>query len=199
MNKKEFDEMKNKFLIAFLTITIIGLTFLGTYQLTKYLDFKISISHLEKYQLSKNEEIIKTFQYENHSFIISRYYDDTSSWSHLNLLLKIKNNYYLIKNIKKCDTVTPTNNIYIKNNEIYMHCIGKNGDIDKYIIEDFSIKKETIKLKYNDTPNISQYHMNIDKVDDNFIYLSSPIKLDNTIIDEPKVKCSFKDRKCSYY
>lgn len=40
--------------------------------------------------------------------------------------------------------------------------------------------------------------MIIDSVDNKYIYLSSPFKVDNTVLDEPKVKCSFKDQKCYY-
>ena len=41
--------------------------------------------------------------------------------------------------------------------------------------------------------------MSIDNIDDKYIYLSSPFKVDNTIKDDPNVKCSFEDRKCIYY
>ena len=40
--------------------------------------------------------------------------------------------------------------------------------------------------------------MIIDNVDSEYIYLSSSFKVDNTIKDEPKVKCSFKDKECNY-
>lgn len=118
--------------------------------------------------------------------------------SHLNLLLKDKNDYYILESIKKCDTDDDGSNLYIKDNELYIHCIGKDGVIDKYLINDLNIKKETINFNFKNTPNISQLHMGIDNVDNEYIYLSSPFKVDNTIKDEPKVKCSFKDRKCSY-
>ena len=58
---------------------------------------------------------------------------------------------------------------------------------------------EILKFNYDNTPNISQLHMNIDGVDNEYIYLSSPFKVDNTSEENSKVKCSFKDRKCIYY
>jgi len=74
----------------------------------------------------------------------------------------------------------------------------KKGIIDKYLINDLNIEKETLNFNFKDTPNISQPHMGIDKVDQEFIYLSSPFKIDTAIKDDPKVKCSFKSKKCKY-
>ena len=82
---------------------------------------------------------------------------------------------------------------------IYIHCIGKKGIIDKYLINGFSVEKVTINFNFKNTPNISQLHIGIDKVDDENIYLSSPFKVDNTVKDDPNVKCSFKDKNCVYY
>ena len=191
--------MRKKFLTLLSIITFIILCSLGAYKLVEFVYYKSSISNLKKYTFASNEKIVKTFEYNENNYVISMYYNDTSSWSHLGLLLKVKQNYYLLEDIKKCDTIEDGYNLYVLNNEIYIHCIGKEGNVDKYSIDNFYVKKETLNFYYKDTPNISQLHMGIDKVDNDFVYLSSPFKVDNTINDKPRVKCSFKDKKCSYY
>lgn len=190
--------MKKKIIIISIIILIPLFSFI-MYQLIKTLDYKNSLSGLEEYIFVDNETTIKSLGYDNKNYVISRYYDDSSSWSHLNLLLKNNDTYYVLENIKKCDTVDDGSNLYVKDNVIYIHCIGKEGIIDKYLINDFSVEKETINFNFKNTPNISQLHIGIDNVDNEYIYLSSPFKVDITITDEPKVKCSFNDRKCLYY
>ena len=189
--------MKKIFLIISIII-LISLFSFTTYQLIKLLDYKSSLSNLEKYAFINNEKIIKKLEYNNKKYIISRYYDNSSSWSHLNLLLKNKDNYYILKNIKNCDAVDGGSNLYVKDNVIYIHCIGKEETIDKYSINDLDVDEETINFNFENTPNISKLHILIDKVDDNYIYLSSPFKVDNNVTDKPNVKCSFKDKKCNY-
>ena len=191
--------MKKQVLIIVTLIITIFLVIFGSYKLIELLDFKSSLSNLEKYTFVENEKNIKSFEYDKRSYLISRYYDNSSSWSHLNVLLEDKNDYYILESIKKCDTVDDGSNLYIKDNELYIHCIGKEGIIDKYIINGLNIENEKINFNFKNTPNISQLHIGIDNVDNEYIYLSSPFKVDNTIKDEPKVKCSFKDKKCLYY
>lgn len=189
--------MKKNFLIISIII-LISLFSFTTYQLIKLFDYKSSLSNLEKYTFFNDEKIIKKLEYNNKNYIISRYYDNISSWSHLNILLKNKDNYYILKNIKNCDTVDDGSNLYIKDNVIYIHCIGKEETIEKYSINDLDVEKENINFNFENTPNISRLHILIDNVDDNYIYLSSPFKVDNNIVDKPNVKCSFKDKKCNY-
>ncbi len=197
-NLKVWCFMKKSILI-FTVIILIPLFIFAIYKFIEYIDYKSSLSNLTKYKFIENEKIIKSFEYENNSYAISKYYDNSSSWSHLNLLLKDKNNYYILKNITKCDTADDGNNIFVKDNEIYIHCIGKTGNINKYSIDKFNIKEELLQFNYNNTPNISQLHIKIDDIDNNFIYLSSVFKVDNTIKDNPKVKCSFTNKNCVYY
>ena len=170
-----------KVLIVCLIILLIPVLIVGMYKLIEFIERKNSISNLNNYTFTTNEQIVKEFEYDNNKYIISRYYDSTSSWSHINILLKEKNKYYMLKNIKKCDMVDKGENLYIKNNIIYIHCIGKIGNIDKYVINDFDIKYDTLKFNYKNTPNISQIHIGIDNVDDDYIYLYSPFKVDITI------------------
>lgn len=189
--------MKKKYLIILMIILILTISFI-IYQAVEFLDYKDSLSNLEKYIPVDNEIIIKKLQYNNKNYVISRYYDTSSSWSNLNLLLKNNDSYYILKNIKKCDTVKDGKNLYVKDNVIYIHCIGKEGFIDKYLINDFDVLKETINFNFQNTPNISQLHIAIDNVDDEYIYLSSPAKVDNTIKDKPNVKCSLESKRCDY-
>ncbi len=181
--------MKKKILIITFIILLIFIV-------VKKINYKYTLTSLEKYELVENESIIKKINYNNKEYIISKYYDNTSSWSNLNILLR-DNDYYILKKIKKCDTLDDASNLFVNNNEIYIHCIGK-VEIDKYTITNLNVAQEKIKFNFENTPNISQLHMTIDKVGNKYIYLSSPSKVDNTIKDAPKVKCSFKEKMCSY-
>ena len=100
----------------------------------------------------------------------------------------------MLGSIKKCDT-----NSFIDNNKIYVHCIGKNGNINRYIINDTKINKDTIKLDYSDTPNISQIHLKIDNIDNKYIYLSSNVKMDGKVKEGNKIRCLMNSKKCKYY
>lgn len=190
--------MLKSILSILITFALIVLFTFGIYKGIEYLDYKSSISNLEKYTFSSNEKIVKSFKYNKYNYLLTMYYDDTSSWSHLNLLLLDNEEHYLLKNIQKCDSSVEGRNLYLKDNEIYIHCIGKMGDIDKYILDKINVKKETFNFNYDDTPNISQLHINIDKVDDNYIYLYS-FKVDSLIKEGEKVKCSLKNNTCEYY
>lgn len=44
-------------------------------------------NNLEKYNFIDNEIVIKEVKYNNKNYIISRYYNNSSSWSNLNILL----------------------------------------------------------------------------------------------------------------
>ncbi len=186
-----------KRLSLFLIILFISFPFI-TYKIIEFLDYKSSLSNLEQYIFKENEEVIKSFTYKNKNYTISKYYDNTSSWSNLNILLKDNRNYYILKNIIRCDTLKEGNNLYVKDNIVYIHCIGKRGNIDKYLLEDTNTEHETIIFDYEETPNLSQIHTTIDKVDDNYIYLSS-IEKNSKLKERPRVKCLFKDKKCKYY
>ena len=58
-------------------------------------------NNLEKYKFIDNEIVIKEVKYNNKNYIISRYYNNSSSWSNLNILLNSNNAYYILKNMKK--------------------------------------------------------------------------------------------------
>lgn len=189
--------MKKKY-ILFLIVIIIPVFCFFVYYSISFLDYKSSLSRLEEYVFLDNEKTIMNFQYKNKDYVVSRYYDDSSSWSHFNILLKDNKKYYLLKNIKKCDISDDLSNLYLDENKIYIHCIGKEGNVDKYTINDFVILEEKLIFDFKNTPNISQLHIGIDYVDNGYIYLSSPFKVDNRISSNPKVKCSLENKKCSY-
>lgn len=189
--------MKKASLIVLIPL-ILAVLFIGVYA---FIDNKVErekLSQLEKHTLSSEEKIVKRLEYEKQKYVISKYYDDTSSWSHLRILLDKEDNYYILKDIKKCDVTDDGNNIYVKDNVIYIHCIGKEGDIEEYKLDDMAVEKSVRKLDYKNAPNISQLHLLIDKVDENYIYLSS-FKLDNTLENGERVKCSLEDNVCHYY
>ena len=176
---------------------LIGLALIGIYLFIDSMVENEKLAKLEKHTLTSGEKILQEFEYENDKYVVVKYYDDTSSWSHLYILFNTRNQYYILKDIKKCDCVDSGNNIYVKNNAIYIHCIGKDGDVLEYIVNDMSVEENIRHLDYQYTPNISQYHLEIDKVDEQYIYLSS-FKLDTMLEDGDKVKCSLKDNICYY-
>lgn len=187
---------KKYFLIL---IILIPIFIFGVYKFIKSINYKNPILNLSEYILVPSEKIIKEIKHNGKKYLVSIYYDDTSSWSHINFLLKENQKYYILENVKKCDIVDDGNNIYVKDNEIYIHCIGKEGNIDKYLINNLNIETEKINFNFKNTPNISQLHIGIDNIDNEYMYLSSPFKVDNTINDKPKVKCSLYDKICLYY
>ena len=107
-----------RFLVCILLFILIGYTvvILNNSNLKK-----------EKYTLLPNEEIENEIIYKNYKYVITKYYDNTTSFSHHNILLN-----------NSCDMYS-----YIKNNEIYIHCIGKYGDIIKY-----TLNKKISKRKF---------------------------------------------------
>ena len=79
--------MLKSILSILITFALIVLFTFGIYKGIEYLDYKSSISNLEKYTFSSNEKIVKSFKYNKYNYLLTMYYDDKSSWSHLNLLL----------------------------------------------------------------------------------------------------------------
>lgn len=152
------------------------------------------IDSLEKYELYSKEKIEKHFKYKNKEYILTTYHKEDDTYASNNILLKDGNNYILLDEIKLCDM-----SYYVLDNNIYVHCIGKEGNILKYTVDGYSIENEVLKLDYSKTPNISQIHINIDKVDNEYIYLKSSVKVDDKIKEGEHVKCSLNNNKCEYY
>ena len=157
----------------------------------------IASSHntdLEKYQLLEKEKIKTNFKYKKKEYVLTSYYNDKDSYATNNLLLKKNNNYYHLTKIEKCDM-----DYFIKDNNIYIHCIGKEGNILKYSVNGEEVFMDILDFDYTKTPNISQIHITIDNVDKNYIYLKSNVKMDDSIEEGMQVKCSFDNKECEYY
>ena len=188
-----------KFIFNLLTIilglVIVGITVIVFYYLFALIDEKNEILKLEEYKMLSVEEVFKEFEYDRKKYIISTFYD-SDSYQYINILLKIKEKYYRLEEIKKCDCSDES--IYVKENKIYVHCIGQKGDILEYKVTGTTIEKKILHLNYDKTPNISQIHILIDKVDNNYIYLYSYVKINDFIKEGDKVKCSLKDNVCFY-
>ena len=183
--------MNRKFIFLVIFSIIIFFIF---YKIISFIDLNTTISSLKKYKLKKDEKVITHFKYNNYNYAITSYSTNLSNHNNNHILLKLKKKYYLLDTIKKCDM-----NSYIEDNIMYVHCIGFNGDIDKYTINKTKIKQEKIKLDYSNTPNISQLHIEIDNIDNKYIYLKSNVKVDDSKKKGNKVKCSLNSKKCKYY
>ena len=179
----------NKKTIIILIIILILISFILLK--TVYLDDKLS--NFERYNLLLDETITSKFKIKNKKYLLTTYHNSESTYAYNNLLLQNKGNYYLLEKIDKCDI-----SYFINDNNLYIHCIGKKGDILKYTINLSSIKKDVLEFNYKNTPNISQIHITIDKVDDEYIYLKSAVKKDDLIKDGEYVKCSLLNRICEY-
>lgn len=186
--------MRKAFLFIILFIFIFPIF---VFYLIFYFDEKSSIEKLEKYNFKKREEKLKSMHYKKREYVITMYYDETLH-TNLNILFMKKDKFYLLEHIEKCDISRDHSNMYIKNNNIYIHCIGQVGNILEYKIDDFNVEKDIRYLNYKSTPNISQLHIGIDKVNNKYIYLSS-LKIDDSKEEGGRVKCNLSNNKCSYY
>ena len=181
--------MKKKILIL-LVILIVLLT----YVILKIFVLKYELSKLEKYKMKSNEIIKEEFSYKDRNYLLTNYYKSDSSYAYNNILFSNKDKYYLLETIDKCDAST-----YIKDNNIYIHCIGKSGDILKYTINKYEVTKQVLDFDYKQVNNISRIHITIDKLDDDYIYLRSVVKIDDSKNTKDTIKCSLETRKCEYY
>ena len=152
------------------------------------------LSKLDKYTLLSDETIIQEFKLKNKKYVLTTYYNSESTYSYNNLLLNDKDSYYFLEKIDKCDM-----SYLIKDNEIYIHCIGKKGDILRYTIDGVNVKNEILNFSYKNTPNISQIHITVNKIDNGYIYLKSVVKMDDSVKDGEYVKCSLSSKVCEYY
>lgn len=181
-----------------LIIVSIPALFFGIFKLIEHFDYESTKDKLDKYELVKDEKVIKEFKYKNFNYVITKYYESDSSWSNLNILIKDKDTYYSLSSIDRCDTLDDGKNLYVKDNDVYIHCIGKAGDILNYKLNGALVSKETLFMNYNETPNISLIHLTIYNVDDYDIYLESSVKENEEEKTSEKVRCSLSTKKCVY-
>lgn len=183
--------MKKVIIIIFITLLFC----VGIYNLFAFLDYHSQLSSKEKYSLKEEENIEVQFSYHNKTYMITNYHDDTTAAGHT-ILFKDNNTYYKLDDLKNCNFAK--DNIYINDNQIYIHCIGQKGNIIQYTINNLELEKQVWEFNYQNTPNISQLHIVVDKANDKYIYLSSAFKVDNNDKNEPQVKCSLKNNICEY-
>lgn len=188
-----------KFLVFIFMVVLFVVVFGAGFYLLDYIVTSEKLSNLEEHEISKDEDesIVKEFQYDNMDFVVSRYYDDTSAWSNLRIMRKVRGKYYILQDVNKCDVIEDGDNIFVKNRNIYVHCIGKEEEIGIYTVSDFSVSEKLVNYNFSKTPNISLLHMKVDDVDDKYIYLSSE-KVDLTIDEGDRVKCPLDGYVCSY-
>ena len=177
--------MKKKIIIFTLLILIIVSTFIIIY--------KNREPNLEKYDLSKQE--FYEFNYKKNTYAISAIYDEHKD-SSVGIFLSKNNNHYLIEKIDKCDY--SANSFYVNENKIYLHCNFSPSNIIEYKLNGINFNKKTYKLNLKNSPNISNYHLQFDKVDDNYAYLYSVVKVDDSIVEGYRIKCSLTDNICNY-
>ena len=172
---------KRKKIILIIMVVLIILLFLVIFLIPK-IEKYLELSTLKKYNMHSDEIVTKEFELNNKKYVLTQYMEPNYSYSNNNLLFKEKNDYYLLKTIENCDISE-----YLKENTLFIHCIGKKGNILKYTINSSSVKKDTIELSYDSLPNISQIHITIENVDEEYIYLKSL---------QDNFKCSLKTKKC---
>ena len=187
--------MVKKFLISILIgLIILALVFLGVYYAFNTIIMNSELSKLEGYKLKKTEEINKTFKYGRFNYVITSYYEDGKTYAQNNFLVKHNNKFYYMDSFTDCDMSS-----YVKDNFMYVHCIGYSGNIVKFKFYGTKVFNEVLEPSYNDTPNISQRHIELDRVTDKYIYLKSSVKKDDNIKEGNKVKCPFDNNlKCVY-
>lgn len=190
--------MKKEIIIVPILAIIICIAILS-YKAIDTLFFNSQLSNIGEYTFKQDEKTIIEFSHNKKNYIITSYFEEGNTYNDLNIIIKNKEKKYLLKNIPKCQTdLDRHRNIYIKDNSIYVHCIGLEGNIQKYTIEDnVRVSEDILKLKYDKVPNISEIHVVIDKVDDTNIYVSSlPLNMSSK---NPKAKCSLEKFNCEYY
>lgn len=186
--------MVKKFLISILIgLIILALVFLGVYCAFNTIIMKSELSKLEGYKLKKTEEINKTFKYGRFNYVITSYYEDGKTYAQNNFLVKHNNKFYYMDSFTDCDMSS-----YVKDNMMFVHCIGYTGNIVKFKFYGIRVTNEVIEFNYNATPNIGQKNITIEKVTNKNIYLNSTVRKDESIPEGEKVKCSFENNKCVY-
>lgn len=179
-----------KFLLALAMIVFVLGVLVGTYMLLKNLDDKESLSALEKYNMDDKEiEILSEFKIENHNYKVLK-----EEQNKFKILAQYKNEFYLLESDDNC--ITYKENILVHNNEVFVHCTGFRK-IDKYLLDNYGSTHESINFNFDKTTNFSPLHMNIEAIDEKYIYFSS-LKLDGKIKEGEKVKCALDKKNCEY-
>ena len=172
------------FIILILCLLFVWGCFVGGYRVIELFDNKASVKQLDKYDLIDGEKVLDKFVINNREYVITQYTVEGKDYS--------QDQYYSLEEINECDM-----NSYLKDNALYVHCIGKKGNILKYTFIDINVDRTELDLNYINTPNIKQENIKIDLVGKDNIYLSSEKVNGEEELGE-RVKCSLENNSCSY-
>lgn len=189
-----------KVLIFFL---LVGLTFLlmwivgsVTFNYFESTSFKKQLKELGVYQFEENEKVVKNFSAGKRKYALSIIPQRRTM--DLNIFLKNKKKYYLLKTVPSCKILDKLENIYIFDNKIYLHCDGATGVIMEYSVTEGFIGEKEYVFNFEKTPNSDTHKLTFKKVDDTSIeFRTNKIKEDEEFGD--KLTCTFKKKKCKYY
>ncbi len=161
--------------------------------------FNNNLTYLEQFKMiPENERLTyKEVIYKNNKYLLVGFKGDNPTYPDNVILLEKDSKYYILERIINCDISEET--AYFKDGSFYIHCIGRKANIIKYELNNTKVKKSYIELNYKEVPNISQLHLFVNNVDDQYIYLFSYVKNNDSIPEGHRVKCSFEDKKCMYY
>lgn len=187
--------MIKKFLIGLIIgILILVLVFFTVYYTFNTIIMKGEIAKIEEYKFVKGEKIDKEFKFNKYHYVLTNFKEDGKDYNSNNFLVKYQGKYYYMDSFTDCDMSS-----YVKDNFMYVHCIGYTGNIVKFKFYGTKVFNEVLEPSYNDTPNISQRHIELDKVTNKYIYLKSSVKKDENVKEGNKVKCPFNNNlKCVY-
>lgn len=187
--------MVKKFLAGLLIgLLILVLVFCVVYYTFNTVIMMGEIAKIEEYKFVKGEKIDKKFTYNKYHYILTNYKEEGKDYNNNNFLIKYNGKYYYMDSFTDCDMSS-----YVKDNFLYTHCIGYTGNVVKFKFYGTKVFNEVIEFNYNETPNISQRNIEIDKVTDKYIYLKSSVKNDDNVKEGNKVKCAFENgNKCVY-
>ena len=153
---------------------------------------KSLVADLEEYDMT-NQEFYE-FHYKHNIYAIASVGNEGASKT--GIFFKQDKKYYLIATEEQC--TYSDNSFYIKDGTIYMHCNSKEENIIKYELDSINYKKSEFPLNFKNTPNISKLHLQFNKIDDDYIYLYSLVKVDDTIDEGTQIKCTLNDYRCQY-
>ena len=176
-------------LVGFL---IIVLVFLTVYVIFNSVILRSEISKVEKYKLLKNEKIVEKFTYNKYHYVITTFNEKDKDYASNNFLVKYNGKYYYLDTFTDCDM-----SMFAKDNNLYVHCIGYDGNIVKFRFFGTRVFNEVIEFNYIKAPNIDQKKIEVTKVTDKYIYLKSK-KKDDSVKEGTKVKCSLETFMCTY-
>ncbi len=176
-------------LVGFLILVFV---FLSVYVIFNSIIIRSEITKVDKYELLKNEKIVEKFTYNKYHYVVTTYNEKDKKYASNNFLVRYNGKYYYLDTFTDCDM-----SVYAKDNNLYVHCIGYDGNIVKFRFFGTRVFNEVLEFNYIKTPNINQRNITVVKVTDKYIYLKSE-KKDDSVKEGNKVKCSLETFGCVY-